>query len=157
MKNKKLILFWFLTALYCMFLFYLSSFEGSEIREKSPENPLFKIEGLSDKLEHLALYFVLGLLVYTSFQEWNFSSPEFSSFLERLNISLLRFSKTLSIKNGGIVLMTVTFSFFYGITDELHQYFVPGRTASAFDLLVDAAGAFLAAIFLEKIRNKKFS
>ena len=29
----------------------------------------------------------------------------------------------------------------YGATDELHQAFVPGRTPSAFDWLIDTAGA----------------
>ena len=31
----------------------------------------------------------------------------------------------------------------YAATDELHQMFVPGRTADAFDLLADAGGATL--------------
>lgn len=33
----------------------------------------------------------------------------------------------------------------YGITDELHQTFTPGRTASAADVLADAIGATLGA------------
>ena len=32
----------------------------------------------------------------------------------------------------------------YGITDELHQYYVPGRHMDPLDLLVDAAGAAAA-------------
>jgi VanZ family protein len=32
----------------------------------------------------------------------------------------------------------------YGITDELHQSFVPGRNASAYDALADALGATVA-------------
>jgi hypothetical protein len=31
----------------------------------------------------------------------------------------------------------------YGISDELHQLFVPGRTADVLDVMADAAGAFL--------------
>lgn len=34
---------------------------------------------------------------------------------------------------------------FYGITDEVHQMFVPGRTASVDDLLADAIGALIGA------------
>lgn len=33
----------------------------------------------------------------------------------------------------------------FGVTDELHQLFVPGRDASAYDLLADAVGAFCGA------------
>ena len=34
----------------------------------------------------------------------------------------------------------------YGATDELHQLFVPGRSADVLDLLADATGAVLAAM-----------
>lgn len=35
------------------------------------------------------------------------------------------------------ILITVA----YGVTDEIHQMFVPGRTAEMYDLLADTAGA----------------
>ena len=40
----------------------------------------------------------------------------------------------------------------YGISDELHQYFIPARTASIIDVLYDSIGAFLGQWFL---KNKK--
>jgi VanZ family protein len=36
----------------------------------------------------------------------------------------------------------------YGITDEYHQLFVPGRNASMWDILADALGGFHAALML---------
>ena len=33
----------------------------------------------------------------------------------------------------------------YGLLDEFHQYFVPGRDADIFDVLADAAGGLLGA------------
>ncbi len=36
----------------------------------------------------------------------------------------------------------------YGITDEYHQSFVPGRDASAWDVLADGLGGLLAAAIL---------
>lgn len=38
---------------------------------------------------------------------------------------------------GAAILITVG----YGVTDEVHQLFVPGRSADVFDLVADAAGA----------------
>lgn len=34
-------------------------------------------------------------------------------------------------------------TFLYGVGDEVHQYFVPGRSASPFDALADLTGAGL--------------
>ncbi len=44
---------------------------------------------------------------------------------------------------GRLFAVTVTAGFLYGLTDEWHQYFVPGRTPSAGDLLIDIAAVFL--------------
>jgi len=35
----------------------------------------------------------------------------------------------------------------YGITDEIHQYFVPGRVMAVVDMIINAAGAFAGAAF----------
>jgi VanZ family protein len=35
------------------------------------------------------------------------------------------------------------FSVVYGVLDEYHQKFVPGRTADVYDLLADTGGALL--------------
>lgn len=46
----------------------------------------------------------------------------------------------------------------YAATDELHQHFVPGRTATPLDLGFDASGANISAYLLWKlkqIRQKK--
>ena len=44
----------------------------------------------------------------------------------------------------GVAAAAMIISVAYGITDEVHQSFVPGRTASAKDVLADAAGAGLS-------------
>jgi len=41
----------------------------------------------------------------------------------------------------------------YGIVDEVHQYFVPGRTASITDALVNAVGASLVLLYVRDRRR----
>ena len=45
---------------------------------------------------------------------------------------------------------TVAIVVFYGFTDELHQYFVPQRDMSIFDLLTDGLGALVGQAFFRK-------
>jgi VanZ family protein len=45
----------------------------------------------------------------------------------------------------GQVWFVVVLVVLYGLLDEFHQYFVPGRNADIFDVLADAAGALLGA------------
>ncbi|MCX7694350.1 MAG: VanZ family protein [Caloramator sp.] len=61
------------------------------------------------------------------------------------------------IKNNNLknkFLVSVIFCSIYAISDEVHQYFVPGRGARALDVLIDSAGAFIG-ISLIKIINWK--
>lgn len=43
----------------------------------------------------------------------------------------------------------------YGATDELHQHFVPGRTATVEDLLVDLIGASLGLLLVNGWRLRR--
>ena len=44
------------------------------------------------------------------------------------------------------MMATVLFCFAYGISDELHQSFVPGRDASVGDIAADTVGALITAV-----------
>ncbi len=75
------------------------------------------IHGPLRKMAHFILYFVLGLLF-----TW-------SMHIEKGN------------KNKKI-LIVITFCFFYALTDEFHQAFVPGRGAQWSDVAIDSIGSF---------------
>lgn len=49
--------------------------------------------------------------------------------------------------------LTVLTAFLYGLSDEFHQSFVPGRTPEISDLLVDTLAALLAVCLLAGVRK----
>ena len=73
-----------------------------------------------DKLFHLIAYAVLGFFAMGSVR------PSASGQHTRQQIWL-------------VVLLVM----FYGISDEIHQYFVPGRSSEVLDALADALGGLL--------------
>jgi VanZ family protein len=78
-----------------------------------------------DKLVHFCLYSGLSAVVAVGLQQ-----------------ARHRYSAKM------LMMIPVAFSALYGITDEVHQLFVPSRTFSIGDMLFDAFGALAAAAFL---------
>ena len=76
----------------------------------------------ADKLVHAAGYALLGFLFYRAYGKTG---------LRRQTFRLLIVS--------GLSAML------YGISDEIHQSFVPSRTADIIDMIADAAGGFMGA------------
>ncbi len=56
-----------------------------------------------------------------------------------------------------LFLVTVTICILYGLGDEFHQSFIPGRFASAADLVADALGAVVACAAWFFWKRKKSS
>lgn len=52
----------------------------------------------------------------------------------------------LADMTGASILPAVAFGVAFGMTDEFHQWFVPGRVASGTDLAADALGSFVGAV-----------
>jgi VanZ family protein len=76
-----------------------------------------------DKALHALVYTILGLAAFLA-----------------LSPSLQQRHPLLS--SGAVVL----FCLLYGITDEFHQSFIPGRCSSGGDLIADTLGGVLAVI-----------
>ena len=102
-------------------IFLLSSKAPDEL----PPLETFSWMGASrDIAGHLVLFGVLGSLLLAATWSW-----------VRRPGSLLR-----------LVILTVTIGTLYGALDEYHQSFVPGRSATISDVLVDGIGATVGAI-----------
>src|SRR5262245_23763885 len=78
---------------------------------------------VSDKTLHLSAYFVLGVLTVRA-------------VLGGLPARLTR--------RGAALALLIAIG--YGVFDEVHQAFVPGRTADVFDLIADSAGVAAALV-----------
>lgn len=48
-----------------------------------------------------------------------------------------------------LIVFTTILVTFYGISDEFHQSFVPGRSVSGFDVFIDFLGGFFGGLVLE--------
>lgn len=57
----------------------------------------------------------------------------------------LLFSALYKLQGRKRFLLAVLLSSLYGLGDEIHQYYVPGRTADPYDLLADCVGSLLGA------------
>lgn len=51
------------------------------------------------------------------------------------------------------LLWSVLFCFIYAISDEIHQYFVPMRSCSFIDVIIDTSGAIFAIFISRWIRK----
>ena len=123
-----------LTVLYATFIFYLSSrssLQGTGL-DTFPHS----------RVAHVVQYTILGFLLYLSLHHSSVDHP------------LLR--QVTATKMGRDSVLAMVTGTLYGVSDEVHQYFVPGRTMDPLDVLADSAGVamgiLLAIRFLDMRR-----
>ena len=95
-----------------------------------PPVPLLHFLPGSDKVEHAGWFFLLGLLVWRA---------------ARNGDGWARRQTTLLLIIGALL---------WGISDEAHQSFVPGRSVEAADVAADIAGAAVAAVVAEPLLRR---
>ena len=118
--------YWLPVLLYASLIFYLSSLPHPE-----DELPDFVFKKLSDKFLHLVEYAVLGLLCYRA----------------------LRWAAGQSVARRAVIITIMAVSF-YGMTDELHQAFVPFRESSWLDWLADTLGGVIGAVGFRRFAER---
>ena len=110
--------YWAPVALYAGMIFYLSA-------QSHPEEhlPSFLLKDVSDKVLHAVEYGILAVLCFRAF----------------------RWAAGPAVARQAVVAAIVAASV-YGVTDEVHQFFVPFRESSWLDWLADTAGAAIGAL-----------
>ncbi len=109
--------------LYCLLIFWFSA--QSDPARLSPVK-------VPDKIAHLVLYAGFGFLFM------------------RLLLGLEEGEKVDIVK---LLFWSLSAALLYGLSDEFHQLFVPGREFSWMDLLADGAGGYLGARVLIIVRG----
>ncbi len=151
----KIWLFTLNSIVICGLIFWLSNQQGDISYEISgavtnftadithmPENDandsfpfIYTLEFIFRKGAHIILYFLLGI---------------------SLNLLLTAIYQIKKIDSKYIKYLSMTmFGLLYAITDEIHQYFVSGRTSSVFDILYDMIGFLIAIVLSEYIKKRK--
>ena len=103
---------------YLLLIFIESSIPGDKIPKVGFE--------FGDKVIHFMVYSVLYLLFFYSLKN------------QSKYVKLRKFAPEFSL----------LFTALYGITDEIHQYFVPNRSCELYDWLADTAGALTVYFIL---------
>lgn len=116
--EKRPILTWTLVLVYASIIFILSSMPY-------PPQPVETKDEFTTKLittiEHIFEYSILGFLLLAGFRSGNGRMQERA------------------------ILLAIIAATLYGITDEIHQFFVPNRDSSILDVLANGIGACLGA------------
>lgn len=136
--------FFLLFIMFCI-LFYFSAQDGTEssmlssgvtlmiiktfvsdFETISTEQQTFLLDAFSAivrKLAHFSIFFIIGILSF------------FATYM-------------LKLKKIYKFLIMFTICSFYAVFDECHQHFIPGRTASITDVLIDLSGSLFGIILI---------
>jgi len=124
-----------LVIVWMILIFIMSSFNSTESSNQSG----FIVEIISNilnidnvdllsliirKSAHFTEYFILGLLVQNMIDNYN--------------------KKTF---------LSIIICILYAISDEIHQYFVPGRSCQIMDMTIDTLGSLLGIYLLLSIKK----
>jgi VanZ family protein len=102
---------------------------GIFVLSAQPDLPTPPVFGESDKVQHFAIYIGLALLAY-------------------------RGALLVPIRGSvGPYWQSICITALYGLSDELHQRFVPGRSADVADWLADVAGGLIAVLAVALVRK----
>jgi hypothetical protein len=97
------------------------TFINKNMSEQKLEEIIELLQPFVRKLAHFTLYTIGGILIYNIMNQTNNS-------------------------NKNKIIKSQLLGSIYAITDELHQYFVPGRSCRLFDVFIDSCGIFTGII-----------
>ena len=162
-RNRSAKIIYALLLVFWMgFIYYMSSRTGYESKAAST--------GLTNLIADLAVRIrILNQedMTYETISKIHNWIRQAAHFFEYMILGVLAFQffkQYISKKILRIAAVSILFCIVYSISDEIHQYFVPGRATDILDVITDTAGsitgisiALLSAKFIIKIRSSKGS
>lgn len=126
MKKQKKILSWLYVILWCGIIFLFSSIPNLRIEELGFWDFILR------KIFHITEYAVLSILLVNA-----------------LFVSV-------GFRKSNIYFLSFVLGVLYAISDEIHQYFVPGRFFSIVDIIIDNVGVAIGIILWDRFLRFKF-
>lgn len=149
-KNSKIYIAWFLVILWMAVIFYMSS------------QPAVESNGMSRGVTKLIIQFVR--IVYpldievdaTQFwvDRFNHTVRKLGHVTEYLilGIFVANAYKKSGVNGCKLMMYSLILCFAYAVSDEFHQYFVPGRGPGWGDVMLDSFGAALGIIIYKNLK-----
>lgn len=104
----------------------------------------------------------MGVIFYfSSIPDLRSNLPSFWDFVFRKIAHMVEYGVLFILLSRSMqrsywsVLIAIVLAISYAFLDEVHQLFVPGRTGSAADILVDAVGVAFAVTITYKTSSRK--
>ena len=144
-----------LIIIWMVAIFMFSAQQGTESGETSRKFTVAIVQIVSGKSLALDDPFVEGIQLVIR-KMAHFSIYTIGGFL------IMNYAYTTKNTTKQKVLYSIAFGGGYAVTDELHQFFVPGRSAQVLDVGIDTAGViigiiiYLALIKILKLLFKKY-
>lgn len=143
MKNKRIIIYWLLFLGWLGLIFFMSHQPGDISTRQSDfvvkifiklgidlNNSLGEMATLIiRKIAHFSEYFILGVFTINLFNYY-FKAKSQNKY-------------------------SLAFVFFYASLDEIHQYFIPGRSMAFKDVIIDTLGGLIGILAYNMIINVK--
>ena len=128
-KLKHHVIYWFPVYIYVILIFYLSSLPNPISVLPGMIRPIFM--DLSHIIYHIIEYLILAILLYRALVK--------------------------TLLNHNAIFCTLILVIAYGITDEIHQLFVPSRVFSFLDILSNSFGAIVlqSLVYIKNSRRFK--
>ena len=142
---KRILLIWWPVAAWMVVIFlFSSSSDPYRAMPRSWKEPRAQVSLDGRKTEYVSLAEDLGrnghVLEYTLL-----------GFLMARSLRLM----TVSRHTAALVALSTALCFFYGLSDEIHQVFIPSRAFQLTDLLLDSIGALVGSLIASWVFKRK--